>query len=105
MGLSRSQNVAPVLGFLGRVFIDANASGLPVSPLVSELDDELFALNQRSRNERFPRPARDYLDEWAAPSAGTAGRCDWIRSAFASRWCARPSNPVPRNALGPDVVA
>jgi hypothetical protein len=70
MGLSRSQNVAPVLGFLGRVFIDANASGLPVSPLVSEHDDELFALNQRSRNERFPRPARDYLDEWAAPERG-----------------------------------
>ena len=41
--LLRSQNVGLVLGFLGRVFIDANASGLPASRLISELDDELFA--------------------------------------------------------------
>ena len=74
--LLRSPNVALVLGFLGRVFIDANASGLPASRLVSELDDELFALNQRLGDERFPRPARDYLDEWAAPERG------WLRRYY-----------------------
>jgi len=52
------------------VFVAANASNLPASQLVSELDDELFALNQRTDGERFPRSAREYLDDWAAPERG-----------------------------------
>ncbi len=30
-----------------RVFVDANASNVPANTLVNELDDELYALNQR----------------------------------------------------------
>lgn len=45
--LLASDNVALVLSFLSRVFVDANASNLPAGQLESALDDELFALNQR----------------------------------------------------------
>ena len=69
-GPCSDRHAALVLGFLGRVFVAANASNLPASQLVSELDDELFALNQRTDGERFPRSAREYLDNWAAPERG-----------------------------------
>jgi hypothetical protein len=75
-GLLGSRNVALVLSFLNRVFVDANASNLPASSLVSELDDELFAVNQRLGDERFPRSAREYLDDWAAPERG------WLRRFY-----------------------
>lgn len=74
--LLSSRNVALVLGFLGRVFVDANASNLPASRLVSELDDELFAINQRLGEERFPKLAKEYLDDWAAPERG------WLRRYY-----------------------
>jgi hypothetical protein len=89
--LLRSQNVALVLGFLGRVFVDANASNLPASRLVSELDDELFALNQRLGDERFPKNAREYLDDWAAPERG------WLRRYY------RPGSDEPHYDLTPAV--
>lgn len=77
-GLLMSDNVALVLSFLGRVFVDANASNLPATQLESALDDELFALNQRIGEERFPRRARDYLEYWAAPERG------WMRRYYPS---------------------
>lgn len=52
-----SDNVALVLSFLGRMFIDANSSNIAAARLESALDDELFALNQRLGEERFPRRA------------------------------------------------
>ena len=63
--LLRSSNVALVLSFLGRVFVDNNASNLPATVLTAELDEELYALNQRLGEDRFPKPAADYLDDWA----------------------------------------
>lgn len=76
--LLASDNVSLVLSFLGRIFIDANASNLPATQLESALDDELFALNQRLGEERFPRRARDYLEYWAAPDRG------WLRRYYPS---------------------
>jgi hypothetical protein len=77
-GLLSSDNVALVLSFLGRMFIDANASNIAAARLESALDDELFALNQRLGEERFPRRARDYLEYWAAPERG------WLRRFYPS---------------------
>jgi hypothetical protein len=74
--LLTSDNVALVLSFLGRVFVDSNASNLPAAQLESALDDELFALNQRLGAERFRRRARDYLDYWSAPERG------WLRRYY-----------------------
>lgn len=42
--LLSSNNASLVLSFLGRVFVDANASNLPAQRLTDELDDELYAL-------------------------------------------------------------
>ena len=43
--LLSSSNVALVLSFLGRVFVDANDSNIPSRRLIDELDDELYTLN------------------------------------------------------------
>jgi hypothetical protein len=64
--------VAVVMSFLGRVFIERNVAG----ELVGELDDELYGLNQRLGEERFPRTAAEYLDDWAAPERG------WLRKFY-----------------------
>jgi hypothetical protein len=74
--LLRSNNVALVLSFLGRVFVDGNASGIPASDLAAQLDDELFALNQRLGEDAFPRSATAYLDDWASPEHG------WLRKYY-----------------------
>lgn len=71
--LLRSNNVALVLSFLQRVFVEANASGMPASVLAEQLDDELYALNQRLGEDTFPKSAPSYLDDWAAPERG------WLR--------------------------
>ena len=74
--LLRSQNVALVLSFLSRVFVTANAGSLPASTLTDELDQELFALNQRPGERAFPRPAAAYLDDWASGDHG------WLRKYY-----------------------
>jgi hypothetical protein len=72
----RSQNVALVMSFLGRVFIDRNVADVPAGQLAAELDDELYGLNQRLGEERFPKTAAEYLDDWAAPERG------WLRKFY-----------------------
>jgi hypothetical protein len=42
--------------------------------LVSLLDDELYALNQRLGADTFRRSAQAYLDDWAAPERGWLGK-------------------------------
>lgn len=74
--LLRSHNVALVMSFLGRVFIDRNLTDVRAGELASELDDELYGLNQRLGEDRFPRTAAEYLDEWAAPERG------WLRKFY-----------------------
>jgi Protein of unknown function (DUF3375) len=74
--LLRSPNAALVMSFLGRVFIDRNVADVAAGELAGELDDELYALNQRLGEERFPRKASEYLDEWAAPERG------WLRKFY-----------------------
>lgn len=74
--LLRSDNVALVLSFLGRVFVDANASGRPASKLAEDLDEELYALNQRLGENAFPKSAAAYLDDWASPDRA------WLRKYY-----------------------
>lgn len=77
-GLLRSNNVALVLSFLGRVFVDGNSSGISASELADQLDDELFALNNRFGEDTFPKSAASYLDDWASPEHG------WLRKYYPS---------------------
>ena len=74
--LLRSHHAAFVLSFLGRVFIDANAGALPASTLAGDLDEEIYALNQRLGDNAFPRSASAYLADWATPDHG------WLRKYY-----------------------
>lgn len=71
-----SDHAPLVLGFLGRVFVDANAGSISAPVLTEALDDELYALNQQLGDGTFPRPAAEYLDEWAASERG------WLRKHY-----------------------
>jgi len=74
-------NAPLVLSFLHRVFVADNVRSISATELASRLDDELYALNQRDGERggrRFPKPAKAYLDDWAAPevtfdNAGVGG--------------------------------
>ena len=74
--LLRADNAPLVLSFLHRVFVADNVRSISATELASRLDDELYALNQRLRraSTRFPKSAKAYLDDWAAPGAGLAAQ-------------------------------
>ena len=89
--LLRSPHAALMLSFFGRVFVESNSGGRPAAELVSLLDDELYALNQRLGTDRFPRSARAYLDDWAAPERA------WLRKYYP------PGTDEPHFDLSPSV--
>ena len=77
--LLRADNAPLILSFLDRIFVAGNVRCIAASELASRLDDELYALNQRDGEQgtrRFPKPAKAYLDDWAAPVAG------WLRKYY-----------------------
>jgi len=74
--LLRAQNVAFILSFLSRVFVEGGESNVAASRLIRELDDELYALNRRLGDGTFPRAAKDYLDDWSNPSRA------WLRRYY-----------------------
>jgi Protein of unknown function (DUF3375) len=89
--LLRSPHAALMLSFFGRVFVESNSGGRPAAELVSLLDDELYALNQRLGAYTFRRSAQFYLDEWAAPERG------WLRKYYP------PGTDEPHYDLTPPV--
>ncbi|MDZ4827152.1 MAG: DUF3375 domain-containing protein [Actinomycetota bacterium] len=89
--LLRADYAPLILSFLGRVFIDANAGSISASRLASELDDELFALNAHLGEGTFPRPASEYLNDWASPERG------WLRKYYP------PASDEPHYDLSPSV--
>jgi hypothetical protein len=74
--LLRADNAPLMLSFFGKVFVDGNVRSISGPDLVSRLDDELYALNEQLGDGTFPRPAKGYLDDWAAPEAG------WLRKYY-----------------------
>ena len=77
--LLRADNAPLVLSFLQRVFVADNVRSISAAELASRLDDELYALNQQDSARaaaEFPKPAKAYLDDWAAPGAG------WLRKYY-----------------------
>ena len=77
--LLRADNAPLVLSFLHQVFVADNVRSISATELASRLDDELYAINQRDGGpggKRFPKPAKAYLDDWAAPEAG------WLRTTL-----------------------
>jgi hypothetical protein len=74
--LLRSDHAPLVVSFLNRVFIVPNLRVMAQADLVEALKDELFALRERLGSEVFPKPALEYLNDWAANDKG------WLRKFY-----------------------
>jgi flagellar motility protein MotE (MotC chaperone) len=75
--LLRASNAPLVLTFLGRFFVEDNTGATASSALAAALDDELYALNASDpAAPRYPKPAADYLEDWAHADTG------WLRRFY-----------------------
>lgn len=74
--LLRADNAPFILSFLRKVFVEENVRAIAGSDLVSRLDDELYALNDRLGERAYPKSAKAYLDDWSAPEFG------WLRKYY-----------------------
>ena len=74
--LLRSDHAALVASFLHRTFVAPNVRVMAAADLAEALEDELYALRQQPGDESFPKPALDYLNDWAASG--------WLRKFYRS---------------------
>ncbi len=76
--LLRAEHGPLIASFLNRVFLKPNVRQMQESDLVRHLDDELFKLRRELGEDRFPREAKAYLDDWASDKNG------WLRKRYAA---------------------
>jgi len=77
--LLRSDHAAMVASFLHRVFVTPNVRVMAAADLAEALEDALYALRLQLGEKgetAFPKPALDYLNDWAAPDKG------WLRKFY-----------------------
>lgn len=74
--LLRSDHAALVGSFLHRVFVEPNQRVLAAADLAELLEDELYALRLQLGENAFPKPAMEYLNDWAAPDKA------WLRKFY-----------------------
>jgi len=74
--LLRSDHTSLVASFLHRVFVEPNRRSVSQPDLAEALEDELFALRERLGPDAFPKPALEYLNDWAANEKG------WLRKFY-----------------------
>jgi hypothetical protein len=74
--LLHADNAPLILSFFNKVFVDDNVRSIAAVDLIGRLDDELFSLRERLGADRFPKSAKAYLDDWAAPERG------WLRKYY-----------------------
>jgi hypothetical protein len=74
--LLASPHAPLVASFLHRIFVAPNARVISEADLVEALEDELFALREQLGPDAYPKPASDYLNDWAAPERG------WLRKFY-----------------------
>lgn len=74
--LLTSDHAPLVVAFLHKHFVVPNARGIFRSELASKLDDLLFHLRETGGAGSYPRPATEYLDEWASDAKG------WLRKYY-----------------------
>jgi hypothetical protein len=74
--LLRSDHAPLIASFLHRLFVAPNLRVLAQADLAEALEDELFALREQLGAEAFPKPALDYLNDWAANDKG------WLRKFY-----------------------
>jgi hypothetical protein len=87
--LLRSDHAPLLASFLHRVFVAPNARLMAQADLVEALEDELFGLRERLGPAAFPKPALEYLNDWAANDKG------WLRKFY------RPGSDEPHFDLTP----
>jgi hypothetical protein len=56
-----------ILSFLALAFIRPNRRAIPAPELVAHLDTYLDQLGETHGTERYPKSARQYLEDWASP--------------------------------------
>lgn len=74
--LLASPHAALVASFLHRVFVLPNVRVMSEADLAESLEDELFTLREQLGADAYPKPALDYLTDWAAPDKG------WLRKFY-----------------------
>ncbi|EOF9299217.1 DUF3375 domain-containing protein [Enterobacter bugandensis] len=74
--LLRADSAALIASFLWKAFSLPNARSITQDELTEKLDDTLYILHQQYGEELYPRPAREYLNDWAAPERG------WLRKFY-----------------------
>lgn len=65
-----------IASFFDKVFIQPNVRIIGQSDLVSNLEDMLYQLRESEGEDKFPRTAQAYLDEWAQNDKG------WLRKFY-----------------------
>ncbi len=63
--LLNADNAPLIVGFLHQAFIQPNQRSMAHSELVSRLDDYLFQLRGIHGNEKYPKTACQYLEDWS----------------------------------------
>lgn len=74
--LLRAQNAPLALTFFMAAFTGPNQRNLGRQELIDVLDDVLFGLRDSEGEDRFPRPAGEYVDDWAADER------QWLRKYY-----------------------
>ncbi|MFV2196827.1 DUF3375 domain-containing protein [Nocardiopsis sp. LOL_012] len=74
--LLRADSAPMVITFLHRVFVEQNIRTIESGRLVELLDDELYALNERLGERRYPKASKAYVDDWTHPDRG------WLRKFY-----------------------
>lgn len=65
-----------IVSFLHRVYINENVRNISQIELIAKLEDELFYLREVEGEEKYPRSASEYLEEWAQNDKG------WLRKFY-----------------------
>ncbi|MET3919931.1 DUF3375 domain-containing protein [Arthrobacter sp. UYEF20] len=74
--LLRAQNAPLAVSFFMAAFTGPNQRNIGRQQLIDTLDDVLFGLRDAYGEDKFPRPAAEYLDDWAAPERA------WLRKYY-----------------------
>ncbi|KVO34032.1 DUF3375 domain-containing protein [Burkholderia ubonensis] len=74
--LLRSDHAPLAVSFLHRAFVAPNVREVAAPFLAEALEDELYALREQLGDGAFPKPALEYLNDWASPEKG------WLRKFY-----------------------
>lgn len=74
--LLRAEHGPLIASVLHRVFLKPNVRQMAEADLARHLDDDLFGLRRELGDDRFPKPARAYLADWADDRSG------WLRKRY-----------------------